>query len=221
MSSHPRRTRRAAPIDLDISRGSILGWTRCPPPNASGGPEHFDGASLPRDVAVAWRQRRRTKPQVVTTAAGEKAVIMVDRIGYCECLTRVRALYLDLSQWAIEDPARWRNGPYPAQSGREEVDQHKLQRHRKSGEAAAVLADQGGGHDGSDTREAGEDRSVRVGREQLVQSLVVRAEVRVEQSQLVNEILPRYDRDSRRRPDQADTWVAGSCAPTSRAGIGT
>ena len=31
----------------------------------------------------------------------------VPRINYRECLTPVRAFYLDLAHWAVEDPARW------------------------------------------------------------------------------------------------------------------
>ena len=87
---------------------------------------------MPRDVAEAWKQRQRTKPQVVTTATGEKDVITVDRIGYRQCLTPVRALYLDLSQWAIEAPARWAQWAVPCPVGQEEISQRKFQRHRKA-----------------------------------------------------------------------------------------
>jgi len=44
----------------------------------------------------------------------------------------VRAFYLDLAQWAIDDPARW--GPWvaPCPVGPAETIQGKVQRHRKS-----------------------------------------------------------------------------------------
>ena len=92
----------------------------------------IDSLHLPRDVAEAWKQRQRTKPQVITSANGEKSVVMVERVGYRQCLTPVRALYLDLSQWAIEDPARWARWAAPCPVGQEEISQRKFQRHRKA-----------------------------------------------------------------------------------------
>ena len=49
----------------------------------------------------------------------------MERINYRECLTPVRAFYLDLAHWAIEDPARW--GPWvaPCPVGEEEIDRKK------------------------------------------------------------------------------------------------
>jgi hypothetical protein len=92
----------------------------------------IDSLRLTRDVAEAWKQRQRTKPHVTTTANGEKSVVMVERIGYRQCLTPVRALYLDLSQWAIEDPGRWAQWAAPCPVGQEEISQRKFQRHRKA-----------------------------------------------------------------------------------------
>ena len=57
---------------------------------------------------------------------------MVERIGYRQCLTPVRALYLDLSQWAIEDPGRWARWAAPCPVGQEEISQRKFERHRKA-----------------------------------------------------------------------------------------
>jgi integrase len=92
----------------------------------------IDSLHLPREVAAAWKQRQRTKPQMITSATGEKSVIMVERVGYRQCLTPVRALYLDLSQWAIEDPARWAQWAAPCPVSQEEISQRKFQRHRKA-----------------------------------------------------------------------------------------
>jgi hypothetical protein len=66
----------------------------------------IDSLHLDREVAQAWKLRQQTKPQVITSANGEKSVVMVERIGYRQCLTPVRAFYLDLSQWVLEDPAQ-------------------------------------------------------------------------------------------------------------------
>lgn len=51
----------------------------------------IDSLHLRRDVAEAWKQRLRTNSQVIATANGEKTVVMVERIGYRQCLTPVRA----------------------------------------------------------------------------------------------------------------------------------
>ena len=92
----------------------------------------IDSLHLPREVAAAWKQRQRVKPQMITSATGEKSVIMAERVGYRQCLTPVRALYLDLSQWAIEDPGRWARWAAPCPVGQEEISQRKFQRHRKA-----------------------------------------------------------------------------------------
>ena len=87
---------------------------------------------LPREVADAWKQRLRTKPKTVTTPGGEKVQTQVPRLNWWECLIPVRAFYLDLAQWAAEDPARW--GPWvaPCPVREEETSRRKARRHRKS-----------------------------------------------------------------------------------------
>lgn len=92
----------------------------------------IDSLHLSKEVAQAWKQRQRTKPQVLTSVDGHKSVVMVERIGYRQCLTPVRAFYLDLSQWAIEDPSRWAQWVAACPVGQEEINQRKFQRHRKA-----------------------------------------------------------------------------------------
>jgi integrase len=87
---------------------------------------------LPAEVAAAWKQRLRTRAKTVTTAAGEKMTVTVERVGYRQCLTPVRAFYLDLAQWALEDPARWAAWVAPCPIGEEEINQRKAARQRKS-----------------------------------------------------------------------------------------
>lgn len=91
-----------------------------------------DGLRLTPDVAEAWKQRLRTKTATVTGPDGSKSQVKVERISYRECLTPVRAFYLDLAQWALDDPARW--GPWVAPSPvrDEEVSRRKAQRQRKA-----------------------------------------------------------------------------------------
>ena len=97
--------------------------------------EHHPGVDslhLTAEVADAWKQRQRTKPQIITAPDGERTVVTAERIGYRQCLTPVRAFYLDLSQWAIEDPARWAQWAAPCPVGQEEISQRKFARHRKA-----------------------------------------------------------------------------------------
>ena len=54
------------------------------------------------------------------------------RVSYRECLTPVRAFYLDLACWAVEDPARWGPWVVPCPVGSEEIDRRKDERRRKS-----------------------------------------------------------------------------------------
>ena len=87
---------------------------------------------LPAEVAAGWKQRLRTRPRTVTASTGEKTVIYVPRINYRQCLTPVRAFYLDLAQWAIEDPARFAPWAVPCPVSEEEISQRKFKRHRKA-----------------------------------------------------------------------------------------
>lgn len=87
---------------------------------------------LPGDVAEAWKQRLRTVGTVKRANDGAPAEAAVPRRGYHDCLAPVRAFYLDIAQWALEDPARW--GPWvapcPIKPG--ELDRRKSLRRRKS-----------------------------------------------------------------------------------------
>ena len=45
---------------------------------------------------------------------------------------RVRALYLDIAQWAMEEPARWGNGRLPCPISDAEISRAKERTHRKA-----------------------------------------------------------------------------------------
>jgi hypothetical protein len=92
----------------------------------------IDSLHLSTEVADAWKQRMRTKQQTITSATGGKTVIDAERICHREFLTPVRAFYLDLAQWAVDDPGRWAQWAVPCPIGRAETIQGKVQRHRKS-----------------------------------------------------------------------------------------
>jgi Phage integrase family len=96
---------------------------------------HHPGISslhLSAEMAEGWKQRLQTKLKTVTLPDGSKTVIETERICYREFLTPVRAFYLDLAQWAVEDPSRWARWVAPCPVGPAETIQGKVQRHRKS-----------------------------------------------------------------------------------------
>jgi Phage integrase family len=66
----------------------------------------IDSLQLPRDVAAAWKQRVLTRPK----ATKDKGQLTGPRLDGRSVLTAVRAFYLDLAEWADDDPARW--GPW-------------------------------------------------------------------------------------------------------------
>jgi integrase len=92
----------------------------------------IDSLRLPAEVAAAWKQRLRTVTKTVRGPGGNPTEVTVPRVNYRECLTPVRAFYLDLAHWAVDDPARW--GPWVATCpvGSQEISRRKDKRHRKS-----------------------------------------------------------------------------------------
>ncbi len=68
----------------------------------------IDSLQLPRDVAAAWKQRVLTRPKA--TKGQGQGQVSVPRLDGRSVLTAVRAFYLDLAEWADDDPARW--GPW-------------------------------------------------------------------------------------------------------------
>jgi integrase len=62
---------------------------------------------LAPDAATAWKQRLRVKTVTGRDAAGHATQSAAERIDVAGCLTAVRGFYLDITQWAAEDPARW------------------------------------------------------------------------------------------------------------------
>jgi len=92
----------------------------------------IDSLHLSTEVSVAWKLRLRTIKKTVTGEGGGKAQVAVERINYRECLTPVRAFYLDLAHWAVEDPGRWGIWVTPCPIGEEEINRKKSKRRRKS-----------------------------------------------------------------------------------------
>ena len=66
----------------------------------------IDSLRLPREVAGAWKRRLRTKTTTVIRG-GERVEVESERLGYLDMLATVRAFYLDLAEWGLDDPVRW------------------------------------------------------------------------------------------------------------------
>jgi integrase len=69
---------------------------------------------LPGEVAAAWKQRVVTKTKRVVSADGQASQVRQRRADAISQLAVVRAFYLDIAQWAMEEPSRW--GPWAAPS---------------------------------------------------------------------------------------------------------
>ena len=94
---------------------------------------HHPGISslhLPAETATAWKQRVNTKVRRVTDGGGQLREESVPRVNATEHLVTVRAFYLDISQWAADDPARW--GPWVAPCPIRDLEARAKRSHRKS-----------------------------------------------------------------------------------------
>jgi Phage integrase family len=82
----------------------------------------IDSADLPPEVAAAWRQR-------LAHGDGQGQGIST---GARSTLATVRAFYLDLSQWALEDPSRWAHWVAPCPVPRSALENRKAKRQHKA-----------------------------------------------------------------------------------------
>ncbi|MFC4508575.1 MULTISPECIES: tyrosine-type recombinase/integrase [Streptomyces] len=91
----------------------------------------IDSLRLPADVAAAWKQRLRTRPTTTTTNS-ERVESVVERLSYQDILAGVRAFYLDLAQWALEEPGRWGSWVAPCPVSQQDLSRRKTTRRRKA-----------------------------------------------------------------------------------------
>ena len=92
----------------------------------------IDSLQLSRDVAAAWKQRVMFRTRTTTTPDREQVTMTAPRLDGRSVLTAVRAFYLDIAEWADDDPSRW--GPFAVRCPVSASDaSHKKDRsHRKS-----------------------------------------------------------------------------------------
>jgi integrase len=85
---------------------------------------------LPRDIAAAWKQRVMTRTRTRPGPGGEPVTTVSARLDGRSVLTAVRAFYLDIAEWADDDPARW--GPHAVRCPVSASDvSHKKDRSRR------------------------------------------------------------------------------------------
>jgi hypothetical protein len=90
----------------------------------------IDSLKLPRDVAAAWKQRVMTRTRTTTGPAGDEVRLTSARLDGRSVLSAVRAFYLDIAEWADDDPARW--GPWAVRCPVSASDvSHKKDRSRR------------------------------------------------------------------------------------------
>jgi hypothetical protein len=87
---------------------------------------------LPPDIASAWKEDLQAIKRSVTGPDGNKTVVTRPRINTKEELIRVRALYLDIAQWAMEEPERWAQWAVPSPVSDAEINWAKERRRRKA-----------------------------------------------------------------------------------------
>jgi hypothetical protein len=91
----------------------------------------IDAIKLPRDVAAAWKQRVMTRTRTTSTGDGQAVTTVSARLDGRSVLTAVRAFYLDIAEWADEDP-RWVPWAVRCPVSASEVSHKKDRSRRKS-----------------------------------------------------------------------------------------
>jgi hypothetical protein len=91
----------------------------------------IDSLRLPREVAGAWKRRLRSKTTLVIRD-GQRVEVESERLGYLDTLATVRAFYLDLAQWGLDDPVRWGIWVAPCPISQEDLVRKKFVRRRKA-----------------------------------------------------------------------------------------
>ena len=92
----------------------------------------IDSLHLPPDVAAAWKQRVMIKTRRVVGPDGQISQVRERRAGGLHNMAAVRAFYLDIAQWAMEEPSRWGPWAAPCPIRAEDLARQKELRSRKS-----------------------------------------------------------------------------------------
>lgn len=92
----------------------------------------IDSLRLTPEVAAGWKQRIRTRVVRSRNADGQITETTVERDSATDALTTVRSFYLDLAQWALDDPARWGPWAVPSPIRATDIQHRKMKSRRKA-----------------------------------------------------------------------------------------
>ncbi|WP_244205207.1 site-specific integrase [Streptomyces bobili] len=92
----------------------------------------IDTLRLPPAVARAWKDDLKVKKRTVVGPDGKSVEVSSPRLNAKDELMRVRAFYLDIAQWAAEEPARWGPWAVPCPISDDEIHKAKERKRRKA-----------------------------------------------------------------------------------------
>jgi hypothetical protein len=92
----------------------------------------IDSLDLAPDVAVAWKQRMQYRTVQTTARGGERTRSQVPRLSVVDHLTTIRSFYLDIAEWAADDPSRWAQWAVPCPVRPAELTHRQALTRRKS-----------------------------------------------------------------------------------------
>lgn len=92
----------------------------------------IDSLRLPAEVSADWKARLATKTVRRRQADGSYREFTEPRKSAAAIKTQVRAFYLDLAQWALEEPSRWAQWVAPCPISEAECSTKKAERQTKS-----------------------------------------------------------------------------------------
>ncbi|WP_328335791.1 site-specific integrase [Streptomyces sp. NBC_00455] len=92
----------------------------------------IDSLRLDKEVAAAWKARLATKTIYRRQPDGTTALVTEPRETAPAVKQMVRAFYLDIAHWAIEEPGRWGRWAAPVPINQDEWSAKKLGQRQKS-----------------------------------------------------------------------------------------
>ena len=87
---------------------------------------------LDPEIAAAWKQRIRTRVVRSRNESGQIVETTVERAGAADVLMTVRCFYLDIAQWALDDPPQWAQWAVPSPIRTSDVQHKKMKTRRKA-----------------------------------------------------------------------------------------
>lgn len=92
----------------------------------------IDSLRLSAEVSTAWKARIATKTVLRRQPDGTRVEVTEPRVTAPAIKQIVRAFYLDIGQWALEEPERWGPWASPAPISEAECSVKKLEQRQKS-----------------------------------------------------------------------------------------